>query len=86
LTASCPSDESTLDLKTLEAGWDTVSANVVRQAYEKFEDAIKAGKGREEALELCSQERFVAARVHTAGYMFRCVSRLGPPSKRSLAH
>ncbi|BGP26024.1 fatty-acyl coenzyme A oxidase [Rhodotorula toruloides] len=71
LTASCPSNESTLDLKTLEAGWDTVSANVVRQAYEKFEGAMKGGKGREEALELCSQERFVAARVHTAGYMFR---------------
>ncbi|EMS19847.1 acyl-CoA oxidase [Rhodotorula toruloides NP11] len=71
LTASCPSDEATLDLKTLEAGWDTVSANVVRQAYEKFEGAMKSGKGREEALELCSQERFIAARVHTAGYMFR---------------
>lgn len=86
LTASCPSDEATLDLKTLEAGWDTVSANVVRQAYEKFEGAMKSGKGREEALELCSQERFVAARVHTAGYMFRCVALLHTLSSSRLTH
>ncbi|GJN92665.1 hypothetical protein Rhopal_005700-T1 [Rhodotorula paludigena] len=73
LTTSCPSNSATLELDTLQAGWDCVSANVVKQAYEKFDEALKSGKakGREEALEACSQERFVAAKVHTAGYLFR---------------
>jgi len=76
LTTACPSDAATLELDTLQAGWDCVSANVVKQAHDKFEEALKSGggaKNREEALELCSQERFVAAKVHTAGYLFRCV-------------
>lgn len=72
LTTSCPSDEATLRLDTLEQAWDCVSANVVRQAFEKFQVAQKQqGLGREEALEACSQERFVAAKVHTAGYLYR---------------
>ncbi|BGP41646.1 fatty-acyl coenzyme A oxidase [Rhodotorula kratochvilovae] len=73
LTTSCPSDAATLELDTLQAAWDCVSANVVKQAHDKFEGALKSGeaKGREEALEMCSQERFIAAKVHTAGYLFR---------------
>ncbi|GAA5973030.1 hypothetical protein JCM8115_005984 [Rhodotorula mucilaginosa] len=72
LTTSCPSDDATLRLDTLEQAWDCVSANVVRQAFEKYQEALKVQKlTREEALEACSQERFVAAKVHTAGYLYR---------------
>ncbi|GAA5911899.1 hypothetical protein JCM8208_002850 [Rhodotorula glutinis] len=74
LTTACPTDAAALELDTLQAGWDCVSANVVKQAHEKFEAALKSGggaKNREEALELCSQERFVAAKVHASGYLFR---------------
>jgi len=46
---------------------------VVKTAYDAFEAARKTGLGREEALEKCSQERFVAAKVHTSGYLYRCV-------------
>ncbi|CEQ40207.1 SPOSA6832_01809, partial [Sporobolomyces salmonicolor] len=71
LTASCPSDAATLELATLEQAWACVAANVVRKAHEAFEEARKGGLEREEALEQCSQQRFVAAKVHTAGYLFR---------------
>jgi acyl-CoA oxidase len=81
LTTSCPSDDATLRLDTLEQAWDCVSANVVRQAFEKYQEALKVQKlTREEALEACSQERFVAAKVHTAGYLYRCVSPMSRPS------
>ncbi|GAA6009547.1 hypothetical protein JCM10207_003821 [Rhodosporidiobolus poonsookiae] len=71
LSASCPSDSAAVDLATLERAWDCVSANVVKAAHDAFEAARKKGLGREEALEKCSQERFVAAKVHTAGYLYR---------------
>lgn len=59
------------DLDTLDKAWGCVAAGVVAkagQAYTKFADA---GKGHDEALELCSQERFVAAKLHTIGSIFR---------------
>ncbi|GAA5822351.1 hypothetical protein JCM11251_006310 [Rhodosporidiobolus azoricus] len=71
LSASCPSDAKVLDLETLQQAWDCVSANVVKSAHDAFEAAKAKGLGREEALEQCSQERFVAAKVHTAGYLYR---------------
>ncbi|GAA6033645.1 hypothetical protein JCM8097_004363 [Rhodosporidiobolus ruineniae] len=71
LTSRCADDRKTLDLDTLQQAWDCVSANVVKNAHDAFEAARKGGVGREEALEKCSQERFVAAKVHTAGYLYR---------------
>lgn len=76
LTISCPSDEATLHPDTIDNAWKCVAANVVKNAHEKFEGFVKPGKGKEEALEMCSQERFVAAKVHTAGYIYRCVAVL----------
>lgn len=57
----------------MEEAWSCVSANVVKKAHDAYERHLKEGKVKDEALELCSQERFVAAKVHTTGYMFRCV-------------
>lgn len=73
LSSKCPSSDSVTDLNVLQKAWDCVSANVVKKAHEGFEEAMKTGIEREEALEKCSQERFVAAKVHTTGYLFRCV-------------
>jgi hypothetical protein len=73
LTESCTSDDSILELDTLQKSWDVVSANVVKMAHDAFEKARKSGLGKEEALEICSQERFVAAKIHTSGYLLRYV-------------
>lgn len=70
LTATCgEADPASLD--SIDRAWATVAANVVKKAHDSYENFLAQGKGKEEALELCSQERFVAAKVHTAGYLFR---------------
>ncbi|GAA6022005.1 hypothetical protein JCM11491_005491 [Sporobolomyces phaffii] len=71
LTSKAPASTRVTDLAVLQQAWDCVSANVVKKAHESFEEAMKTGIEREEALEKCSQERFVAAKVHTTGYLFR---------------
>ncbi|ORY83524.1 acyl-CoA dehydrogenase/oxidase C-terminal [Leucosporidium creatinivorum] len=71
LTISCPSDADTLKPETIDNAWKCVAANVVKNAHGQYEKFVKEGKGKEEALEMCSQERFVAAKVHTAGYIYR---------------
>ncbi len=70
LTATC-GGSNPVSLDSVDRAWATVAANVVKKAHDAYEGFLKAGKGKEEALELCSQERFVAAKVHTAGYLFR---------------
>lgn len=57
--------------ETMDRAWACVAANVVKNAADRFEQFMKEGKDKEEALEMCSQERFVAAKVHTAGYIYR---------------
>jgi acyl-CoA oxidase len=31
---------------------------------------LKTGKSKDEAMEICSQSRFIAAKMHTYGYIF----------------
>ncbi|KEI39451.1 uncharacterized protein L969DRAFT_48519, partial [Mixia osmundae IAM 14324] len=71
LTDKCPSDKDVVSLDTLDKAWATIAANTVKRAAEAYEGWTKKGKGRDLAFELCSQERFVAAKVHTTGYIFR---------------
>jgi hypothetical protein len=49
--------------QTIDDAWACVAANVVKNAADKYEAYLGEGKGKEEALEMCSQERFVAAKV-----------------------
>lgn len=63
----------TLDLDDIDAGWGTVAANLVKKVAGDFEADVAAGKNKETAMEACSQARFVAAKVHTVGYIFRAV-------------
>jgi acyl-CoA oxidase len=63
LKARCPSDEVATDLKVMEDAWKCVAAHVVQKAAEDFSKHVKAGNLKDVAFELCSQERFVAAKV-----------------------
>ena len=71
LNGRCQSQEELNTLAGVEAGWLTASAHFVKVAYDEFQRCIKAGDSRERAAEKCSQLRFVAASVHTSGFIFR---------------
>lgn len=58
-----------LDLEDVDRGWACVAANVVRKAAEDFAGFQKQGISKDEAMERCSQSRFVAAKMHTIGYV-----------------
>ncbi|WFD28158.1 acyl-CoA oxidase [Malassezia nana] len=71
LRARCSSEQELNSLAGIEAGWLTASAHFVKVAYDEFQRLIKTGNSREAAAEKCSQLRFVAASVHTTGFIFR---------------
>ncbi|SCV73902.1 BQ2448_6332 [Microbotryum intermedium] len=71
LTRKCPSDDKALDADVLGEAWAVAATNSVKNAADRFEQYLGQGKGKDEAMELTSQERFVAAKVHTAGYIYR---------------
>ncbi|SDA01441.1 BZ3500_MvSof-1268-A1-R1_Chr10-1g02669 [Microbotryum saponariae] len=71
LSRKCPSDDKALDADVLGEAWAVAAANSVKNAAERFEEYLAEGKEKDEAMELTSQERFVAAKVHTAGYIYR---------------
>jgi len=67
----CPSDDRTTDLDVIDQAWACVAANCVQKAADTFLTHARAGKNKELAHELCSQERFVASKVHSTGYIYR---------------
>lgn len=69
-TRSAKSDSS-LSFADIQKGFDCVSANAIKQAAEEYVKFLKSGKSKDEAMESCSQLRFVAAKVHTMGSLFR---------------
>ena len=71
LSHACQSNALAVDLDTIDRGWACIAANVVKKAHEAYGVFLKQGKQKDEALEMCSQERFVAAKIHTTGYIFR---------------
>jgi len=71
LAQKCKGDAELDTLEGIEQGWATVAAAAVKKAGEDYRALLKAGKSRDQALEECSQVRFVAASVHTAGFIFR---------------
>lgn len=61
----------------MDSAWACVAANVVKRASDVY-DVYLAGeggkkRGKDEALEMCSQERFIAAKIHVSGYIYRYV-------------
>lgn len=71
LNAKCGGEKALDSLDGIDQGWATVAAHAVKKAAEDYQREVKSGKSREEAFEICSQVRFVAASVHTSGYIFR---------------
>jgi len=79
LKVSCsakPGDAELFALETIDQAWACAAANAIKKAHDDFA-AYRSGSlggrkmDKDEALELCSQERFVAAKLHTIGYIFR---------------
>jgi acyl-CoA oxidase len=62
--------DSSLSLSDIQQAWNVVAANVVKKAAVEYAALIKSGKNKDEAMELCSQSRFIAAKLHTIGYIF----------------
>jgi len=63
--------DSILDLQDIDRGWACIAANVVKKAAEDYAGFLKDGKSKDQAMEMCSQSRFIAAKMHTIGYIFR---------------
>ncbi|ORY32176.1 acyl-coenzyme A oxidase I [Naematelia encephala] len=66
--------DSSLSLADIQKAWSCVAANVVKKATEEYLVHLKAGKTKDEAMERCSQSRFIAAKLHTVGYIFAMFS------------
>ncbi|PWN20637.1 putative pox1-acyl-CoA oxidase [Microstroma glucosiphilum] len=71
LKGKCSDKEELDTLEGIDKGWSTVAAHAVKKAAEDYEQCLKSGQSREQAFEVCSQVRFVAASVHTSGFVFR---------------
>ncbi|KAK8854478.1 hypothetical protein IAR55_003216 [Kwoniella newhampshirensis] len=63
--------DSSLSLSDIQRAWQCVAANVIKKAAEEYVSHLKAGRSKDQAMEICSQSRFIAAKVHTVGYIFR---------------
>jgi hypothetical protein len=58
-----------LDLDDIDQAWANVATSLVKKVSEDYDKEVAAGKTKEMAMEACSQGRFVAAKVHTIGYV-----------------
>jgi acyl-CoA oxidase len=63
--------DGSLNHVDIQRGFDCVAANAIKKAAEEYVSYIKSGKSKDVAMESCSQSRFVAAKLHTMGSMFR---------------
>lgn len=70
---------SKLDLGDIDKGWACVAANAVKKAAADYARELGKGLSKDEAMERCSQSRFIAAKLHTIGYVsgFQAVTRPG---------
>lgn len=63
--------DSLLSTEDVLKGFQCVSANIIRKAADEYVALLKQGKNKDEAMEICSQSRFIAAKLHTVGYIFK---------------
>lgn len=66
-----------LDLQDIDQAWACVAANVVKKASEDYASHTSKGLSKDEAMERCSQSRFIAAKLHTIGYVSPCLELAG---------
>lgn len=85
-TLTAKSDGS-LSLDDIERGWDCVAANAAKKAAYEYAGWRKNGKSKDEAHEACSSSRFIAAKLHTFGYIFKmfkaAVTEMPPSAETS---
>lgn len=62
--------DSSLSLADILKAFQCVAANVTKKAAEEYVALLKSGKAKDQAMETCSQSRFIAAKMHTLGYIF----------------
>jgi len=62
--------DGSLSLKDIQTAWSCVAANVIKKANEEYLTHLRAGKAKDVAMEKTSQSRFIAAKLHTLGYIF----------------
>lgn len=67
--ASQNSSSGKLDLLDIENGFDKVAAVAVEMAAIDYAGFIKKGQDKEQALESCSNLRFVAGRLHSIAWV-----------------
>ncbi|KAL7748275.1 fatty-acyl coenzyme A oxidase [Sorochytrium milnesiophthora] len=72
LTKACAATtvEQVATFDVIKEAWAMVAANVVKRAATEFERALKKGGDIDQAFEDCSQLRFHASKIHSAGYLF----------------
>jgi acyl-CoA oxidase len=59
-----------LSIQDIQSAWSCVAANVIKKANEEYLFHLKSGKSKDVSMEATSQSRFVAAKLHTTGYIF----------------
>ena len=64
------SESELLTFGGITAAFANASAHAVKRAGDYYERLMNSGVNRETAYELCSQVRFVAASIHTSGFIF----------------
>jgi hypothetical protein len=64
------SDDS-LSLSDIEKGFEKVTSEAVEDSYTEYSAFIKKGQNKEQALESCSNLRFVAGRLHSITWVCR---------------
>lgn len=69
-TLSAKSDGS-FSLADIQKAWECVAANAVKRAAAEYALFRKEGMNKHDAMERCSQSRFIAAKLHTTGYIFK---------------
>jgi acyl-CoA oxidase len=63
--------DNSLSLDDIEQAFNCVAANVVKKSTIEYAENRKGGMSKEDAMEACSQSRFIAAKLHTVGYIFK---------------
>lgn len=60
-----------LDMDDIDQGWACVAGNAVKKSAADYEAGLSKGLSKDEAMERCSQSRFIGAKLHTFGYVSR---------------
>lgn len=82
LKAAPTKSDGSVSVQDIIKGFGRVTSDATANAYAEYKSHIKEGKPKDQALELCSNLRFVAARLHCITYLIgnaaKQISKLSP--------